>query len=291
MFANEELESLYSPSQWSKRYSSEEVVEKHIQFLNEHSAIIRKVLPCTLNTSYGSGRREFYDIFGTDLNDDSPILIHIHGGYYQEETVTHANNSFISRVFYKHGIKTILLGYELSPKRSVVEIMEHILIGLQRCIRYAKALNSRGVYLSGHSAGAHAIATVLTNLRKTLANEECNLIKAAFLISGLYNMEPVTKMSANQILNLSEETAREQLSPYFDRLEYGNTRMCVIAGEHDSPSFIKQAKQFYKKLRSENISTELDIVPNVDHFDIVEKLYYEDYELTKLIINTINKKY
>lgn len=35
MSCDQDLEKLYSPSQWSKRFNSTEVLEKHVQFI-EH---------------------------------------------------------------------------------------------------------------------------------------------------------------------------------------------------------------------------------------------------------------
>lgn len=77
----------------------------------------------------------------------SPILVHVHGGYYQYEVITHSNNGFISNVFYRNGVKTILLGYELSPQRTVPEILKNLQIGLTACINYAKKTKSRSVVI------------------------------------------------------------------------------------------------------------------------------------------------
>lgn len=104
---------------------------------------------------------------------------------------------------------------------------------------------------------------------------------------GLYNLEPLTKMSANDLLNLSAETAKE-LSPFFDKIDYGNTVIYVIGAENDSPAFVEQSEEFYRKLRSDGVKTYLNIVPGVDHFDILEKLYNADFELIKVIVNFIN---
>lgn len=35
MNETEELEKQYSPSRWSKRYSAEEVIQKHVEFITE----------------------------------------------------------------------------------------------------------------------------------------------------------------------------------------------------------------------------------------------------------------
>jgi len=284
----QDLEALYSPSQWSKRYDGDKVLEKHVEFIEEHSRIVRERTPSELGIPYGPGDKDKFDLYGTDLKDGGPILIHIHGGYYQEKLMNHSNNGFISNVLYQNGIKTILLGYELSPQRPLRDILEQLQVGLRKIIEYAKKFKSPRIYLSGHSVGAHAIATILTNFKRSIPPEDADLIKGAFLLCGVYDLEPVTKMSANVLLNLSAEVAQE-LSPLLHKVDYGNTTIYVVASENDSPAFVEQSEQFYDKLRRDGTECYFQIVPVVDHFDIVENLYRADFELTKFIVGVINQ--
>ncbi|KAJ8942779.1 hypothetical protein NQ318_002939 [Aromia moschata] len=53
---------------------------------------------------------------GTNGIRDAPFFIHIHGGYWQEQSITHVTNAFIAKSLYKSSIKSILIGYELCPK-------------------------------------------------------------------------------------------------------------------------------------------------------------------------------
>ncbi|XP_076275477.1 kynurenine formamidase-like [Rhynchophorus ferrugineus] len=288
MSNDDELESLYNPSCWSKRLPKDAVVKEHIKFLNEKSEDVLNRIPNELNIEYGPGPREKYSIIGINLPLDSPIIIHIHGGYYQEELINHVNNSFIANIFYKHNIKTISLGYELSPKKSVVDILKSLTNGCRKCLQYALECKSRGIYFCGHSGGAHAISTIFSNLTYEISIEEKSLIKGAFIISALFNIEKLPEVSANQLLNLTVESA-QMLSPLLTKLNYEQTQFYLISAENDSPLFLKQAKQFHRKLQKEGIKSELHILSGVDHFDIFEKLYFEDFELTKLIINVISK--
>ncbi|KAL1509405.1 hypothetical protein ABEB36_004148 [Hypothenemus hampei] len=286
----QDLETLYSPSCFSKRYGKTEVLQKHIQFIEAHSKLVKSSIPCDLGISYGPGLKEKYDIYGTDLREDAPIVIHIHGGYYHEESITHANNSFISQILYRNGIKTILLGYELSPQRTVPEILEHLQMGIRECLKYARNLKCKATFLSGHSVGAHAIATILPDFKRSISQTDSNLIKGAFLLCGIYNLEPLTQMSVNDLLNLTIETAKEELSPMlFDKADYGGTEIYIVAAENDSPAFVVQSQQFFKKLKSEEADVHFNLIPVVDHFDCIENLFYEDYELSRLLVTAIKK--
>uniref|UniRef100_A0AAR5Q3B2 Alpha/beta hydrolase fold-3 domain-containing protein n=1 Tax=Dendroctonus ponderosae TaxID=77166 RepID=A0AAR5Q3B2_DENPD len=288
MSCDQDFEKLYSPSQWSKRFNSKEVLEKHVQFIEHHSRLVREKIPCHLGNSYGPGPKEKYDIYGTDLNNHAPILIHVHGGYYQEECITHSNNGFIASVLHESGIKTILLGYELSPQRTVSEILERLQIGLRECISYATKLESRALYLSGHSVGAHAIAALLTDLKKSISSAESDLIQGVFLICGLYDMVPITKMSANDLLKLTADTARE-LSPLYSELDYGSTKIFIVGAENDSPAFVSDSQKFYKKLHLMGAKCFLTIIPDADHFDIIENLYDRNFQLADFMVKAIKK--
>ncbi|XP_050303173.1 kynurenine formamidase [Anthonomus grandis grandis] len=287
---NIDLETLYSPSRWSKRMNQEQVLKKHIEFLDTKSREVKEKIPCDLDIPYGTGDCEKFSIYGTNLNDGSPLLIHIHGGYYQEKSLSYSNNGFISNIFCQNGIKTVLLGYDLSPQKSVEEILESLKVGVAKCIKYARTVKSEAIFISGHSVGAHAIATILADLKKSLPEEDARLIKAIFLICGIYNLVPITKMSANDLLNLSEQRAL-QLSPaLLPKISYGSTVVYVIAAENDSPAFVEQSKEFTEKLKRDGNEVHLRCLDQVDHFDVVENLYYEDFELTKLMLNVINNK-
>lgn len=144
----------------------------------------------------------------------------------------------------------------------------------------------RSIFLSGHSAGAHAIATFLSNFKKSLLPEDAALIKGVFLIDGIYDIEPLTKTSINNLLNLSQNIAKE-LSPLYDKLNYGDTVVYVIVGEYDSPAFIAQSMDFYNKLVRERVKAQYELIPNVDHFNVLENLFFESYNLTKLMVNAI----
>ena len=89
--------------------------------------------------------KQYYYEFCKSLlfNLEVPILIHIHGGYWQEETVTPKNHSFIAKCLHKNKIKSIFIGYELCPKVTLREISKNIEIAVQKCLAYAKKHKSR----------------------------------------------------------------------------------------------------------------------------------------------------
>merc|ERR1711988_933232 len=80
-----ELERQYSPSRWSQRYSDpDEVITKHVEFCRKESESIRECIDYQRNVPYGNAEQHKLDIYGLEkAKNDAPILVYIHGGYWQ----------------------------------------------------------------------------------------------------------------------------------------------------------------------------------------------------------------
>lgn len=139
----------------------------------------------------------------------------------------------------------------------------------------------------GHSVGAQLVSALFSNFIKTLSSEEQNLIKAVFLICGLYDATYLPNSSLNKILKLSEEDAKS-VSPQFMELTAPiHIKFHVITVENESPLFIAQSRDFYKSLQDRNLQSSFLLYEGQDHFSVVENLTEESYELTQLLIKTI----
>lgn len=139
----------------------------------------------------------------------------------------------------------------------------------------------------GHSVGAQLVSALFSNFIKTLSSEEQNLIKAVFLICGLYDATYLPNSSLNKILKLSEEDAKS-VSPQFMELTAPiHIKFHVITVKNESPLFIAQSRDFYKSLQDRNLQSSFLLYEGQDHFSVVENLTEESYELTQLLIKTI----
>lgn len=147
----------------------------------------------------------------------------------------------------------------------------------------------RAIYLSGHSVGAHLIISLFSTFINSLSNEEQELIKGVFLSCGLYDLTPLTKTIINAGLKLSEESAKELSPQYMNISSPVHIKFYVIVAEKDSPAFIDQSKKFYEKLK-EKVNAELKMLKEIDHFNAIEKMVEEDFEVTELFIKVISQK-
>nr|XP_022919582.1 kynurenine formamidase [Onthophagus taurus] len=282
---SKEIERRFSPSFWTSRYSQEDAVNKYIEVSTKiGEEILKEQIPCSLNITYGGKEREKFDLFGTDLPDDAPILIFIHGGYWQYEVVTKNTSRYPVKSLYKNGIKTIIIGYTLSPECMVEEIIKNVSFALNKCFSYAFEKGSRCVGISGHSAGAQISIISMISLFKTLKQNQKKIFKGFFLLGGIYNLEEILETSYNDVLKLNKNKAKE-LSPIFQSYDDFNDeiKFFICVGTEDCPGFIDQSKQIYDLLKNGGKSTELITIKGIDHYNITENLHDENFEIIKII--------
>lgn len=67
-------------------------------------------------------------------------------------------------------------------------------------------------------------------------------------------------------------------------------RVLVLVGQHDSPEFHRQSKEFCETLCRVGWKASFQQLRGVDHFDIIENLTREDDVLTQIILKTIFQK-
>lgn len=126
-----------------------------------------------------------------------------------------------------------------------------------------------------------------------MATNDLDKIQHIFLISGVYDLRQLrhTEINANNMLGLTEENA-VQLSPSvaFDFGSWSSLSIAiyVVVAENDSPMFKKQSADFYDKLKVSGVNTSFRLLSVCDHFDIVERLSDDAFELTQMILKTIN---
>ncbi|XP_046403132.1 kynurenine formamidase isoform X3 [Ischnura elegans] len=285
-----ELDLQYSPSRWSKRLSADDVISQHINVATAASNEAKSNIPCELGVPYGTREGEKLDIFGGDsLPKESPILVYIHGGYWS--SLDRTISSYCVKPFYAAGIRVVVVGYDLAPKVKLGEIIEEIQNAACYILDLASNLGSKSVWFSGHSAGGHLSAMLLSRAwMDSLSATHKVLLKGLILISGVYDLTPLLPIYVNEPLEMTRAEAVKWSPMYFDiSPNAANVKIHVAVGENDSPEFQRQSKDFSNLLISKGFSCDFQLVPVVDHFDAVEKLNHDDYILTQKIINLIKQ--
>nr|XP_015211744.1 PREDICTED: kynurenine formamidase isoform X2 [Lepisosteus oculatus]XP_015211745.1 PREDICTED: kynurenine formamidase isoform X2 [Lepisosteus oculatus] len=283
----EELEKQYSPSQWSHRMAADVVVQAHAASLREGTDRARAVAQTFLNVPYGEGEREKLDIYVPPSPSlDLPLVIYIHGGYWQ--FLSKEESGFLAVPLVPKGIAVVAVGYDTAPKGDMDLMVSQVRRSVASVVQQYSHIS--GVYLCGHSAGAHLAAMVLCtdwSQYSTTPN-----IKGAFLVSGVYDLVPLMSTYVNDPLKMTEDVALRnspmQLVPQLKQFS-SDCEIVVAVAQHDSPEFRKQSLEFFQALESSGLKVIFDDVPNTDHFNIIEQLVNEEYHLTQLLLKTIER--
>ncbi|XP_076436349.1 kynurenine formamidase-like [Babylonia areolata] len=291
---DKELDYHYSPSRWSHRMGPEEVLVSHVKTMSDATREARWCLDVETDITYGSTPRQKLDVY-TQKNSagkkGSPFFVVLHGGYWQTKEIGHDIFGFMAQPLTAAGATVIPVGYELCPDVSMDEIISEVKHAMYFIFKLAKERHSSGIYLCGHSAGAHLAALMLMTSFQDEDAFDSELIKGAVLVSGVYDLEPLVKTSVNDALRLTEEDA-QSLSPatFVKELsDHSKRRQILIAvGEYDPPEFRRQSGEFEKSLRNNGIHTRYLDIPDTDHFSVVEKLQDANYNLTKECIRLMN---
>ncbi len=212
--------------------------------------------------SDGPGERSFIDLFEGDR--DGPLVVFIHGGYWQ--ALDGSSSSHCARGLNGHGISVAVPSYDLCPNVSVGDI-----IGEMRAACRELAKLGRQLVVSGHSAGGHLAACMLaTDWPACDASLPKNLVRAAYAISGLFELEPLVGTSINKALGLDRDAARAA-SPLLWKAPAGTTLDAVVGGA-ESAEYHRQSRTIADVWGGAGVATRFGIVPDANHFTAIAPL-------------------
>jgi len=296
-----DYEKEYSPSEWSIRYDTEIVVDNFFKTIETQ----------TKSCGFNGAERKSFPLGGSEPNnilDAYPSIdktaigyIFVPGGYWQASN--HRSYSFVGEQIMKFAnVNFGIVSYEVSPKQSIKSQIEVTKKAIEKfCLEFPEC---RAIVLAGHSAGAHLIAMTLQNLDLKIP------IRQIFLISGIYDLVPLTKMSvmnnpdltmsASEVMDISPINKITKIGKSIsnqasisrskqDILNCENSSMCIVnllVGEYESNEFKRQSKIFRERLLevNEKLDVQYQEITGVDHFDEIENLYFSDYRVTQQII-------
>ncbi|XP_072861535.1 kynurenine formamidase isoform X5 [Chlorocebus sabaeus] len=281
----EELENQYCPSQWVVRLGAEEALRTYSQIGIEATRRARATRKSLLHVPYGDGEGEKVDIYFPDEAAEAlPFFLFFHGGYWQSGSKD--ESAFMVDPLTAQGVAVVIVAYDIAPKGTLDQMVDQV----TRSVAFVQTRypSNEGIYLCGHSAGAHLAAMML--LANWTKHGVMPNLKGFFLVSGVFDLEPVIYTSQNVALQLTLEDAQRnspQLKVAQAQPVDPTCRVLVVVGQFDSPEFHRQSWEFYQALCQGKWKASFEQLHDVDHFEIVENLTQKDNVLTQIILKTI----
>ncbi|HTN66487.1 MAG TPA: alpha/beta hydrolase [Burkholderiaceae bacterium] len=179
---------------YSQQYDARAAIPDHpyvfTRWVHE-SARVRRSSAALLDLAYGDASGERLDFFPASRSD-APLLVFIHGGWWR--SLDKSDFSFIAPAYTRAGFNVALTNYALAPAASLEQIVsqqQRALIWLYRHAEHYDFDPAR-ICVAGHSAGAHLAAMLLASDWPQLESGlRPDLLHAAILLSGLYDLEPL----------------------------------------------------------------------------------------------------
>ncbi|MFD3545664.1 alpha/beta hydrolase [Streptomyces sp. NPDC058655] len=201
----------------------------------------------------------------------APLMVFVHGGYWQE--LSRAEAAFAAADFVAAGVSFAALGYGLAPRHRMRAITAMAADSVRRICAGRSGLPGApaSVHLSGHSAGAHLVASALLDTAgwRAAGLDPAAEIASATLISGVYDLEPLTRTYVNDALGMDAREARD-VSPQ-RRLPAGAGALppLVLArGVRETAAFAGQQEAFARAARAGGADVDELVVPGRHHFDL-----------------------
>lgn len=214
----------------------------------------------SMDLRYGKDERNRIDYFAA--RRDGPVLMFIHGGYWQNRAKELF--AFVAEGPLAWGINVALIGYTLAPQKRLDGIVAEIHAAAGWLAQSVPMLGGdpRQLFVSGWSAGGHLTAMAMSH----------PAVRGGLAISGIYDLEPMRLCYINDKLRLDEEEARRNSPGPTDK------RLYVAYGADELPELCRQSEDYAKRLKEKAAS-----LPGRNHFSVLEELASPHGALTALV--------
>lgn len=260
--ASDPLFSGMTAAEIDRQYNFRKLVPEHPAYFarwQAESEAVRARLGGRYDVPTGPHPRQRADVF--PAGEGAPVLVFIHGGYWR--ALSKDLHSFIAAPYVERGVAVVLLGYGLCPDVTMDELCGHAQAGLDWVIANAASFSGdpRRVVVSGHSAGGHLTAKLVSENRDRVAG--------GIPISGIYDLEPMLGFEVNEQLRLDPDSAR-RLSPIHAVPALAPLLMPALGGLETDAMHRQQADYALAWAAQGNAVREI-VEPGADHFSVVDR--------------------
>ena len=261
-----ELNLQYNPQVWSQDF------DRSTMLSNAKSIEVRSKYHVFDDLSYGNRAEEKLDIvIGNAMNEAQPVPVFVffHGGWwnqgskqdacYPAEMILEKKGVFVAVNFAK--IENATLSEIVRQSQAAVAWVYHNIADYGG--------NPDQIFICGKSSGAQQAGMVLaTDWRKYEA--PADLIKGAVLVSGIYDLEPLSLSDRRTQIGLNEAFVKE-LSPFRKIANLSADQACdliLVYAENDSDETKRQSVAFAESWRKAGFICAIIEETGVDHYSI-----------------------
>lgn len=276
----EELDAQYN------LYDTVPDVEAYADFYLRESEKLRSERVHEANVHYGPTLDERLDIYPVpEATGPVPVLVYVHGGYWRSRTSEEFG--FVARGPASRGVATVSVNYSLCPKVKLSEIVRQIRAAVAWTYRNAASFGGdpENIHVSGHSAGGHLAAMLLSTKWEEEYGLPQDLVKSATCVSGLFDLSPFPYTFLQPQLQLTWEEVR-LYSPIFHvpkREDYAPP-LLLAHGSEEPDELARQSRDYLKAWQENGHAGELLVLPGKNHYDAIDGFLDAESELCSAVL-------
>jgi arylformamidase len=275
----------YDQDALNLQYNARASVPDHLDLIEawtSDSIRARQELPCRLDVAFGPSPQEVLDIFpADDASGPAPVQVFFHGGYWR---AFHKDDfSFVARAFAAKGAAVVVVNYALIPTVDMDELVRQCRAALGWVHRNAASFGGDAgrVFVSGHSAGGHLVATMMATDWPAFDGLPDDILKGGCSVSGLFDLEPIRLGILNEELNLStDDLARH--SPLHLEPRVAAPLILAVGGD-ESDEFHRHGDELAAAWGSKGAKCRVLKMAGLNHFSILEGMRDPESDLAQAI--------
>lgn len=222
--------------------------------------------------AYGDSEIEAFDFYPCGKSG-APLMVFVHGGAWR--TGRSADFAHLADPFVNAGVHFAALDFTNIDDAGgdLLKMAHQVRSAVAHIWRLADALQTRQdrIFLSGHSSGGHLGGCIVaTDWRRDFDLPE-KLLAGAVLMSGMYDLEPVSLSARSKYVNFTEQTKAE-----LSAISHPGRINCPLVlgyGTMESPEFKRQTQSFFEMLQANGKSASLIVAEGTNHFEMLEALH------------------
>ncbi len=237
------------------------------------SAATRAAFPGRRTVAYGPQQDEVLDLYIPRVERPGrapwPIHLFVHGGYWR--AFTKDDYAFVADAITATDAIAAIMDYSLVPAVRLEVLVGQVRRAASWLVEHATSFggDANAVSASGHSAGAHLVTFLAC---RGPHENVCALppVRSVLLVSGLYDLEPITRSFLQPELRLTDEGVA--LWSPLNASPNRNASFTVLVGEQETTPFLEQAAAFSQHLDRAGTLDRFATVQNQDHMTVVCEL-------------------